>query len=201
MECKAKLASNCMLLNVFMTFNQSMPAKFNCTVPGTLYDFSTDCLPVPTFNESPTTQALHSQSTTMTATSTRNSTTLTTQAITTNLTMPNEKQPPKFEVGNQLFYAVVGSGGGIVTVLICCLCCVCVLLVCRRNRIKGNQININKSMLITIMYIDTLCTCMFLASKYQPLQAQKWKEGYQQQVDKQRQKIMTKVYHNYTSLH
>ena len=139
MERKAKLASNCMLLNVLMTFNQSMPAKFNCTVPGTLYDFSTDCLPVPTFNESPTTQVPHSQSTTMTATSTRNSTTLTTQAITTNLTMPNEKQPPKFEVGSRLFYAVVGSGGGIVTVLICCLCCVCVLLVCRRNRMKGNQ--------------------------------------------------------------
>ena len=99
-----------------------IPAKFNCTVPGTLFDCSADC---------PSKQTTFSTTTV--------SSTLITTATATNLTMSNERQPSKFEVGSRLFNIVVGVGGGMVMLLVCCLSCVCVVLICRQRGTKGES--------------------------------------------------------------
>ena len=99
-----------------------IPAKFNCTVPGTLSDYSADC---------PSKQITFSTTTV--------SSTLITTATATNLTMSNERKPSKFEIGSRLFNIVVGVGGGMVMLLVCSLCCVCVVLICRQRRTKGES--------------------------------------------------------------
>ena len=126
--CKAKLNNKNDVLFIIIFFNASIPAKFNCTVPGTLSDYSAD------YRSNQTTFS----STKVAQTTTSNST-LTTTAIATKLTVLNEKQPSKFEVGSRLFYIVVGAGGGMVMLLICCVCCACIVLICRRKGIKGNS--------------------------------------------------------------
>ena len=94
-------------------------------MPGTLYDYSADCPPeLTTFTITQTTTTISNF-------------TLVTMAIATNLTVLNKGLPSKFEVGSRLFYAVVGAGGGIVVLLICCPLCVCAMLICRRHRFKG----------------------------------------------------------------
>ena len=64
---------------------------------------------------------------------------LVTTAIATNLTLLNERHPSKFEVRSRPFYAVVGAGGGMATLLVCCLCCVCAVFICKQHRTKGKS--------------------------------------------------------------
>ena len=116
------------LIKQYDNLNVSIPAKFNCTVPGTLLDHSTDCPP------EPTTLTVPQVSTDIIKNPTR-----VTTATATNLTALNERHPSKFKVGSRLFYAVVGAGGGMVMLLVCCLCCVCAVLVYRRHATKGEH--------------------------------------------------------------
>ena len=106
----------------------SIPAKFNCTVPGTLSDYSADCpsYKQSTFSITKVPYIITSNPTLITA---------------TNLTVPNENQPSKFEVGSRLFNIVVGAGGGMVMLLVCSLCCVCVVFICRQQGTKGEYQN------------------------------------------------------------
>ena len=108
---------------IIHTHQFPIPAKFNCTVPGTL----SDC---------PSKQT--------TTTTTRNSTLIydvTVVGTATNSTMLNEKQSSKFEVGSRLFNVVVGAGGGMVMLLACFVCCVCVVFICRQQGTKGEYQN------------------------------------------------------------
>jgi predicted secreted protein len=98
----------------------SIPAKFNCTVPGTLSDCSADY----------TSERRTFDTTVLISITT---------VIATNLTVSNGKQPSKFEVGSRLFNIVVGAGGGMVVLLACSLCCVCAVLICKQRGTKGES--------------------------------------------------------------
>lgn len=105
----------------------SIPAKFNCTVPGTLSDYSADCpSKQTTFSITKVPYTIISNPTLITA---------------TNLTVLNENQPSKFEVGSRLFNIVVGVGGGMVMLLVCSLCCVCIVFICSQQGTKGEYQN------------------------------------------------------------
>ena len=105
----------------------STPAKFNCIVPGTLYDYSTDCPPMSAFTESLTTPAAHPQP--MTTSTISNSTSATIQAIAT--TRPTSTTITTtsaitfgsnlIEVGSVLFYIVVGAVSGVLILLLAIL--------------------------------------------------------------------------------
>ena len=112
-------------LSFTYTYQFPIPAKFNCTVPGTL----SDC---------PSKQ----KTTSIPYTTTSNPTLIYYVVGTaTNSTMLNEKQSSKFEVGSRLFNIVVGAGGGMVMLLACFVCCVCVVFICRRQGTKGEYQN------------------------------------------------------------
>ena len=121
-----------------MFYLSSIPAKFNCTVPGTRFGYSTVYPPKPT-------TSIAAQTTTNVI----SDSILVTTTIATNLTLLNERQPSKSEVGSRLFYAVVGVGSGMVTLLMCCLCCVCAMLICRQHRTKGKS---NEISIVRIVY-------------------------------------------------
>ena len=117
-------------------------AKFNCTVPGTRYSYSSAC-PSTTM---PTTLI----ETTEPNKNTAGKTLLTTfngATTTTNITAfvsdllytDNQTTHAKtiLEVGSPLFYGVVATGGGILAFLALCVFCVCAVLAYKRNKTEG----------------------------------------------------------------
>ena len=118
------------IIQLSFTHTILIPAKFNCTVPGTLSDYSADCSSKPTTD---------SNIIKMPQTITSNPTLINNIIVPGTATNLTEKQSSKFEVGSQLFNIVVGVGGGMVMLLVCSLCCVCVVLICRQRRTKGES--------------------------------------------------------------
>ena len=57
--------------------------------------------------------------------------------------MKDTKSRVRFEVGSPLFYAVVGTGSGVVAMILCCLVGVGAVLIYKHNKVKGEHVIYN----------------------------------------------------------
>lgn len=97
-------------------------AKFNCTVPGTLHEYSAECpLPEIIFHPSSSKPPIPPG------------------PVTTNssgIEIISNNFGTHLTVGSLLLYILVGAGGGVCTIILS-LCLFCVCIFCRRKQMKG----------------------------------------------------------------
>ena len=120
-------------------------AKFNCSVPGTLFVYSSpDCLTAVTTSTSKAPTGSNQEATSVPTPYTPHYSIPDQATISLNSSdgsiVKDTKSRALFEVGSPLFYAVVGAGSGIIAIILCCLICVSAVLIYKHKKAKGEHI-------------------------------------------------------------
>ena len=129
-------------------------AKFNCTVPGTLYNKSDECPDTVTY----TPHSIHSNKEPPITANPQATFSGTEEKIATGMIADSMTSQSR-NSSRKTLILVTGLGGGISVVLVLlCLCvCVCCVLICRRQRMKGIK------MLLTLHPHATVQTAFYFS--------------------------------------